>query len=802
MLLGDAVSCIKTFRHAILLMLALFIPFSADAQSALARYGVYNGFLAQQNILECENSNDVEVSLTLRLKNSAGTQLANVNFSVPALGSRHIVVSDLASIQNSYGTVILTVPSGNESWWTHLTCRTAFYRNAPPGSGKEFEFVYVLPIQSAKTGTRGGVYNSFHPSGGVAPTENWLSIINLSDSPWSAAVKVYGAQGELKKQIRISQLAKKARTDLALGHDEGQHSGVYRIVPDNLSQGYHAFLMRYGQSQIGCYDFAFPLQSVGGTCAEMSSQLSTMNNGLTDNWLEIANLSSNGKRVNILLRDRFGATLHEEQRKVGRYNQSHIYVNSILDPSHQGNVGSGSVICARTNGLIVLQSAYYGHSLGNASVEWAYATQGNLGKSIENGSQLSFPVNTYFEMANWLKLAHRGGNQVATHSLTMVNQTGTTIHSSSAVVPVGGSSDLGIHTLSGADFIGNAVIQLETDGPALSGEMLRVLPRSNGEIGTIVAIPGTVQTEIDFQEPTTGYFPSGAPWYQDISATPLDAQSAAIISWLENAGGWGSGEMRIDFSIEVLQAAAGTPFVSFTKTDDFYEPDCDYQTVPLPAGGALEGESGYQCESDGDCHLIVADRANSRLYEMWRTNLVGDTLFGGCLATWDMSRVYGPSGRGENCTSADAAGLPIAPLLFTADEVASGEINHAIRFILPNDRIQHRTYVHPGTHATGAASGPSTAPPYGVLFRLRADYPLDQLPSEGARVVARAMQRYGMFLADGGTIALTGQSDRFTTEKWEGLLNTRDLTALQVNDFEVVNGGTRFLFTGDCVREP
>jgi serine/threonine-protein kinase len=296
------------------------------------------------------------------------------------------------------------------------------------------------------------------------------------------------------------------------------------------------------------------------------------------------------------------------------------------------------------------------------------------------------------------------------------------------------------------------------------------------------------------------YFPSGAVWYQDVSGAALDPQSSEVIAWLQNAGGFGLGRMQIDFSIEVLTADAATPLRSFIPTSDHFSPDCDFDPVPLPAGGALEGESGYECVSDGDCHLIVVRRSTNQLYEMWRANVVGDTFFGGCLAVWDMARVYGPSGRGENCTSADAAGYPIAPLLFSADEVARGEIPHAIRFILPNIRIRNGVYVHPATHSTGAASGPSSAPPYGARLRLRPDFALATLPNEAARVVARALQRYGMFLADGGNVALTAQSDRFTTAKWSGLLGSRDLQAIQVSDFQMVAGGARQPYTGDCVR--
>ena len=301
--------------------------------------------------------------------------------------------------------------------------------------------------------------------------------------------------------------------------------------------------------------------------------------------------------------------------------------------------------------------------------------------------------------------------------------------------------------------------------------------------------------------PTAAYFPPEAVWYRDVSAAALDPQSAAVIAYLDRVG-WGLGRMQIDFSIEVLAADATTPLRAFTPTPDHFSPDCDRDPVPVPPVGTLEGEEGYECRGDGDCHLIVADRTRMKLFEMWRADIRGDIFRGGCLAVWDMTRVYPPSGRGEQCTSADAAGFPIAPLLFDADEVAAGRIDHAIRFILPNATIRAREYVHPATHGTRATSGPSDAPPYGTRLRLRADYPLVSLPNEGARTVARAMQRYGMLLSDAGRVALTARSDRFTRAKWAGLLGALDLAALRPGDFEMIEAGDRIPLTNDCVRNP
>jgi serine/threonine-protein kinase len=223
-------------------------------------------------------------------------------------------------------------------------------------------------------------------------------------------------------------------------------------------------------------------------------------------------------------------------------------------------------------------------------------------------------------------------------------------------------------------------------------------------------------------------------------------------------------------------------------------------SVPIPKVGGIEGHPGYQCPiEEEDCHLIVVDRTHGKLYESYQASLSNGILTGNGIVVWDLNRVYPPSGRGDQCSSADAAGFPIAPLLFNADELASGSINHAIRFILPNPRMRAGVFVHPATHA-GAPRGPATAPPMGARFRLRASYDLSQL-KPAAQVVARAMQKYGMFLSDGGNIALTAQSDLDTTAKYADVgFGPHDLQALKVTDFEVVDGGKPIQLTYDCVR--
>ncbi len=302
------------------------------------------------------------------------------------------------------------------------------------------------------------------------------------------------------------------------------------------------------------------------------------------------------------------------------------------------------------------------------------------------------------------------------------------------------------------------------------------------------------------------WFNGDHPWNRRVDSEPLDAESAAIIGYLENhhAASWA--EFRMDgpsfepdnhYGIIILQADGSAP-VPFVPTADHFSPDCDTAPVPLPAGGAIEGEAGYACDGDGDCHLIVVDPDACRLYEMWRAHVVGGTFYGGCLAVWDLNQQYTPQLRGECCTSADAAGLPIAATMFGPDDIAAGEIRHALRFILPNSNMRSRIYVRPATHSTGATSGPATAPPYGARLRLRADFDLSTL-NEAARVVATALQVYGMILSDGGNITFTALNDRFTTHTWAEVgLGPHALTSLTWSDFEVVELGERYVWDNSC----
>jgi hypothetical protein len=144
----------------------------------------------------------------------------------------------------------------------------------------------------------------------------------------------------------------------------------------------------------------------------------------------------------------------------------------------------------------------------------------------------------------------------------------------------------------------------------------------------------------------------------------------------------------------------------------------------------------------------------------------------------------------------------MSALLATSDEVANGEIPHALRFILPNDHMKHQVYVHPATHAGGPSSANANAPPYGVRFRLGASFDGTSF-NTAQRVVLHAMKKYGMILSDGGNIALTFADDRLSSHKWATLgIGSSSFNSIAVNDFEVVDLGAEIPLTFNCVRNP
>lgn len=263
-------------------------------------------------------------------------------------------------------------------------------------------------------------------------------------------------------------------------------------------------------------------------------------------------------------------------------------------------------------------------------------------------------------------------------------------------------------------------------------------------------------------------FPADNYWNTPIDALPTHPQSNAWTSSIGSAEGfhmdfgsgeWDGGSIGIPFNIV---AGSAVPKVGF----EFYYPD-ESDAGPYPMPENPEREYG------SDHHILVVDTDTCMLYETYDANLDNGQWSGGSGAIWDLNS---NTLRPADWTSADAAGLPILPGLVRYDEIAAGEINHALRFTAEDTA----GYIWPARHLTSDAQ--DNIPPMGARFRLKADYDISGFPQE-MQVILQAMKTYGIVLADNGSNwYVSGVPD----ERWDNdMLHLLDV--FTGNDFEAVD---------------
>lgn len=271
-------------------------------------------------------------------------------------------------------------------------------------------------------------------------------------------------------------------------------------------------------------------------------------------------------------------------------------------------------------------------------------------------------------------------------------------------------------------------------------------------------------------------FPKDNAWNQRIDQEPVDPMSRTIISGIGMAKNlhpdFGSGTWEgAPIGIPYVVVSGDQPRVPVVYTA--YGDQSDPGPFPIPEYAKIEGHPNQ----DGDRHVIVLDRDNWKLYEIFRAFSIADGQLWRAEsgAVFDMSEH--PS-RPLGWTSADAAGLPIFPGLVRYEEVVEQkEIRHALRFTVNNTR---RAFVAPATHWASRSNDPRL-PPMGMRVRLKASFDISDFPPE-AQVILTALKRYGMILADnGGDWFISGSPD----PRWDDD-TLRTLKKVTGKDFEVV----------------
>ena len=274
-------------------------------------------------------------------------------------------------------------------------------------------------------------------------------------------------------------------------------------------------------------------------------------------------------------------------------------------------------------------------------------------------------------------------------------------------------------------------------------------------------------------------FPADNLWNQNIANAPVDSNSAAIINFIGGTAAvhpdFGSGEFDGSIiGIPYIVVGSSQAPVTINLTD--FADESDPGPMPVPANALVEGDPN---PGDGDRHTLVVDNSSCWLYELYNAVFQGDGSWNAAsTAVWDLQA---DGQRPLTWTSADAAGLSVFAGLARYDEVAAGEIKHALRITLQHSRA---AFVPPASHWAANSTNASAAP-MGMRMRLKSSFDISGF-SAANQVILKALQQYGGILADNGSnMFISGAPD----DRWDNddLHNLGQVTA---SDFEIVKMDT------------
>jgi hypothetical protein len=268
--------------------------------------------------------------------------------------------------------------------------------------------------------------------------------------------------------------------------------------------------------------------------------------------------------------------------------------------------------------------------------------------------------------------------------------------------------------------------------------------------------------------------PAEDPLNEEIADAPVSPNSAAYVASIGL-----SAHLHPDFG---TNPSYGIPYtvvgadqkqvpIKFTS----YGSESNPGPYPVPRNAPIEGAGK---KGQGDKHVLVLQEGTCKLYELYDAHRKGA---GWAAASGAVFNLRSDALRPEGWTSADAAGLPIFPLLARYPEVATGQIDHALRVTVPETQAG---YIHPATHYASSSSDPSL-PPMGLRLRLKASYSLAGFNGQSL-VILVALKRYGLIVADNGSPwFITGAPNAHWNDE-----NLEQIKQVPGSEFEAVDTGT------------
>lgn len=304
----------------------------------------------------------------------------------------------------------------------------------------------------------------------------------------------------------------------------------------------------------------------------------------------------------------------------------------------------------------------------------------------------------------------------------------------------------------------------------------------------IICVYSTFTFSHSMDDYTGIVFPANNALNMPIDSLPVHSNSQNFINSIganaslhpDFGNQWENNGMMNQMGIPYNVVGAGQPFLPITFT--LYSDESDPGPWPIPKNPFIENVFDWRNPSDGDRHMLIIDSSNYILYETGNItgNSDGTAWEGGCGAIFDLKS---NDLRPETWTSADAAGLPIFPLLIRYDEVERAmkegrEIPHAIRFTVGRSQ---KAYIWPARHFASSSTDVNR-PPMGLRFRLKAGFEISGF-SPRMQVILKTFKKYGLIVADNGSnwYFQGTHDDRWNDEE------INSLKSIQGSDFEAVD---------------
>jgi hypothetical protein len=284
-------------------------------------------------------------------------------------------------------------------------------------------------------------------------------------------------------------------------------------------------------------------------------------------------------------------------------------------------------------------------------------------------------------------------------------------------------------------------------------------------------------------------YSADSPWNTPIGSHPrYGADSRAHVAALDRT----LTSDPTQYTYPVYEVGAGTPRVPVTVAGTWSNVvDGGRQleiarntTVQLPVPRDAMPAAG------SDAQLVILDRTTGDEWGAWQFRRDGDALRAQNAYHYNV-RWSGVPPRASDGTAfgSRGAGIPYLAGLVRPCEIARGRIAHALAFAYDGPSAAH---VYPATKSDGRRAG-TGALPEGSRLQLDPQLGAARIRSWGCRgvclVVARALQRYGMYIVDNsGRPKLIFEYSG--TAHWGGMLRARTVSPIPLSAFRVLVPGT------------